>query len=267
MSYSQRFGTTYLRELWCHHGGQGSEFNKFGMSCQPPGNWFDTTFYGKKIGGTPTVAVDAFRALERALISTGYKAESVWAYNARPIASSGLPSLHGYGIAIDIDPNENPQADVPPFSGKFTPAQVDAALGIKTGDGNRVWWWGGLWTGITSPDLMHWQLDCTPVEALTIDWTTVPRTELEPPPQEDEMVLKEGATGNAVKSVQRALNNWSELNNKGWSVAVDGKWEANSKMTDRVKEFQKALNLEVTGEVDGLTASFLVGRYDPPKIS
>ena len=36
-------------------------------------------------------------------------------------------------------------------------------------------------------------------------------------------------------------------------------------MTDRVKEYQKALNLNETGDVDGLTAGFLL-RFDPPKL-
>ena len=54
------------------------------------------------------------------------------------------------------------------------------------------------------------------------------------------------------------MNKWAELNNKGWKVAVDGTWEKNSNLTERVKEFQKAINLEETGPLDGLTASYLV---------
>ena len=48
---------------------------------------------------------------------------------------------------------------------------------------------------------------------------------------------------------------------------MDGTWETDSKMTDRVKEFQKALNLKETGEIDGLTGAYLVGRYDQPKMT
>ena len=88
----------------------------------------------------------------------------------------------------------------------------------------------------------------------------------DPDEEAEEMILVEGAKGNAVKSMQRALNNWSSANNKGWSVAVDGSWEVNSALTDRVKEFQKALNLTQSGTVDGLTAGYLVGRYDPPNL-
>ena len=80
------------------------------------------------------------------------------------------------------------------------------------------------------------------------------------------MVLKEGASGNAVKSMQRALNNWSRANNKGWNVAVDGTWEQGSNLTNRLKEFQKSLALDDNGQLDGLTGSYLVGRYDPPNL-
>jgi hypothetical protein len=253
----QRFSTAALRYLWA------------GYRCQR-GSWSSPTFYGDPIGGCPAPAVDAYRALERALMSEGYKAEAVWSYVCRNIASSGLPSLHGYGIAIDIDWNENPQTrGGDPFSGKLKENHVDAVMGIKLTNGKRLWWWGGYWTGLTMVDRMHFQLDCSPSEALTIDWSTVPdSSEPKPPPlppEEDEMVLKEGASGNAVKSAQRALNNWSEWNEKGWQVSVDGTWEKGSKMTDRVKEFQKALNLPQSGEIDGVTAAYLVGRYDPPK--
>ena len=112
----------------------------------------------------------------------------------------------------------------------------------------------------------HWDPGALDIPRLKVeieDWmeTTAP-TE---PTEEPEMILVEGAGGNGVSSMQRALNNFSELNDKGWKVAVDGTWEKGSKLTDRVKEFQKAINLEETGTLDGLTASYLVGRYDPPK--
>ena len=254
----QRFSTAALRYLWA------------GYRCKR-GSWADPTFYGMPIGGCPTPAVDAYKALEQALKSEGYDADAVWSYVCRNIASSGLPSLHGYGIAIDIDWNQNPQTSGgDPYSGKLKKNHVDAVKKIKVANGNSLWWWGGDWTGLTMVDRMHFQLDCTPAEATTINWATVPggsqpQPEPEPEPPEEEMILKEGANGNAVKSAQRALNNWSEWNEKGWSVSVDGTWQKGSKMTDRVKEFQKALGLPQNGEIDGLTGAYLVGRYDPPK--
>ena len=88
----------------------------------------------------------------------------------------------------------------------------------------------------------------------------------QPEGEDDGMILKEGSSGNAVKSLQRSMNNYADANDKGWKVSVDGTWETGSAMTDRLKDFQKSLNLDPTGELDGLTAAYLVGRYDPPKI-
>ena len=55
------------------------------------------------------VAVGAFNALAEALRRTGYRARSVWVYNCRNIAQTASgqhprPSLHAYGLAVDIDP-------------------------------------------------------------------------------------------------------------------------------------------------------------------
>lgn len=87
---------------------------------------------------------------------------------------------------------------------------------------------------------------------------------LKHPGEEDEMVVAEGDNGSKVKMIQTALNNWSEANNKGFSVAVDGSWEKGSALTGRVKDFQKALQLEQTGTVDGLTAAYLF-RFNQPQ--
>ena len=81
----------------------------------------------------------------------------------------------------------------------------------------------------------------------------------------EEMILVEGAGGNAVTSMQRSLNGWAESSGKDWRVGVDGTWEAGSKLTQRLKEYQKALNLTESGTLDGLTAGYLL-RFDPPKL-
>ena len=84
--------------------------------------------------------------------------------------------------------------------------------------------------------------------------------------EEKEMILVEGSSGNAVKSLQRSMNNYSKANKKGWKVEVDGTWGKGSAMTDRLKEIQDGLNLTANGQLDGLTAAYLVGRYDPPDL-
>ena len=98
--------------------------------------------------------VDAYAALEQALTATGYhppeKCQSLWSYVCRNIASSGRPSLHSYGIAIDIDPYHNPQAHVPPYSGWLTRGTGDRGRcrsSTPRGGGSG----GGAATGRGSP--------------------------------------------------------------------------------------------------------------------
>jgi hypothetical protein len=79
---------------------------------------------------------------------------------------------------------------------------------------------------------MHFQLDDGPVDADAVDWSTVPDSIPTPkPPEEDEMVLEEGDQGNAVKSMQRALNNWSSGGRIPWSEEW-ARWESNPRPWD-----------------------------------
>ena len=77
-----------LRALW-----------KEWMCRRGDGSFADVEFFGRKIGGVPTPAVDAYQALEVALRSAGYKPDSRWAYNCRLIEGTDQPSLHSAGIA------------------------------------------------------------------------------------------------------------------------------------------------------------------------
>lgn len=79
-------------------------------------------------------------------------------FNCRNIAGSNSPSLHAYGVAIDLPPN----------SRKSTTFQ-SAVLRMKTKSGVRVW--KNL---ISINDRMHDQIDCSPADlASGIDWSTV----------------------------------------------------------------------------------------------
>lgn len=114
--------------------------------------------------------MDAFTAPERALRSAGYSPASAWAYNCRSIDGTDRYSLHSYGVAIDLDPVENPYTDGDPYSGKMKPHHVKAVLAIKNAGGRSIWSWGGNWR---KPDRMHFQLDQGPT-AIDVDWATVP---------------------------------------------------------------------------------------------
>jgi Uncharacterized protein conserved in bacteria (DUF2272)/D-alanyl-D-alanine carboxypeptidase len=132
--------------------------------------------------------VDAWRALERALTSTGYEAHRAWVFKDRKISGSTATSLHAYGLAVDIDhrkPKCNVNRPTPdrrlvrfsPAPTKaercadvqrraadtsFTPEQVAAVEAIRTVDGHQVFTWGGRWN--TTKDTMHFQINVTPAE-------------------------------------------------------------------------------------------------------
>ena len=137
-----------------------------------PGKFVDVKFFGKGVNGVPAPAYDAYKALEQALQSAGYAPSSSGSFNCRHIGNNpNKPwSLHAYGIAIDIDPKQNPFTKGDPYSGKFQKSHVDAVLSIKNTSGRTVWEWGGSWR---TPDRMHFQLDQGP-SGVGIDWSTVP---------------------------------------------------------------------------------------------
>ena len=145
------------------------------------GAWSNPTFFGRTIGGVPTPWVPAVEALEKALQTGGYIPKSRWAYNFRGIggksctcAAYGNCSLHAFGIAIDIDPTENPYIATSTFrwsDTKFTSNQIKLVEGIKNTRGEQVWFWGGRWSSIK--DYMHFEAGVDPA-SVEIDWSTVP---------------------------------------------------------------------------------------------
>ena len=236
-----------LRTLW-----------KEWMCRRGDGTFVDVEFFGRRIGGVPTPAVDAYRALEVALRSSGYRPDSRWAYNCRLIEGTDQPSLHSAGIAVDIDPDENPYTEGDPFAGKFGPDHVAAALAIRNNDGARVWSWGGHWN---KPDRMHFQLDRGPT-AVDVDWDTVPGGRPEGAEagaidvKEEEMVLSKGTKSPAVKRFQECLLAWdSKALPKDGADGVFG-----SETVDWVGRFQKSFGLDKTGVIDGVTAALLVAQ-------
>jgi hypothetical protein len=132
--------------------------------------------------------VDAWRALEQALLTAGYQAHRAWVFKCRDIGGQQTRSLHAYGLAIDIDHarpicNVNratPDGRAVIFSTaatkdercrdvrqgradtSFTPAQVAAVEALRTVDGHQVFAWGGRWR--TTKDTMHFQINVTPAE-------------------------------------------------------------------------------------------------------
>jgi D-alanyl-D-alanine carboxypeptidase len=132
--------------------------------------------------------VAAWKALEQALVASGYRAHRAWVFVPRTIAGTSAPSLHAYGLAIDIDHSKptcninrrTPDKRLVRFAQAatkderckdvaenrtdtiFTEDQVRAVEAIQTVDGHQVFTWGGRWS--TTKDTMHFQINVTPQE-------------------------------------------------------------------------------------------------------
>ena len=65
-------------------------------------------------------------------------------FNIRSKRSGGTPSLHSWGVAVDLNAAWNRMGQKPTLSPKFVKCFTDAGFD-----------WGGLWT---RPDGMHFQL-------------------------------------------------------------------------------------------------------------
>jgi hypothetical protein len=196
------------------------------------------------------VAAPAYAALEQALRAKGYVPQEAWAYNVRNIAGSSLPSLHSYGIAVDLDSKANPYV---PWSGwhqtMFTPDQIAAVDAIVTTRGVRVWKWGGHWR--PDADLMHFQIDCHPDElrqgivgqsAVRHDTKTVSEiaSTKRAAVKVDLPYLRKGDKGAPVRSLQALLSTRS-------SLEVDGSFGKNTDTA--VRALQAAAALDVDGVV------------------
>jgi hypothetical protein len=79
---------------------------------------------------------------------TFYRVTSVGGYNCRTIAGSSRLSVHAYGLAVDINPAQNPHG--PTLISDMPPAFVN----LFTSEG---WGWGGNWR--SSKDAMHFSKD------------------------------------------------------------------------------------------------------------
>lgn len=92
---------------------------------------------------------DNFVGFLRALNKTGYKVTSIGSYANRNIANTNTRSLHSYGLAIDINPAQNPVAygkvitNLPKGIGRLA-----AKYGLA---------WGGEWNG-SKKDPMHFSV-------------------------------------------------------------------------------------------------------------
>ncbi len=106
-------------------------------------------------------AVEAFQAIDWVMESFGYapRAKETGAYHCRKVSDEeGLYSMHSYGIAADYNWGTNPygaelQTDMPA-------GMVTAIKGIRTASGERVFKWGGDYSGKKDPT--HFEVGIAP---------------------------------------------------------------------------------------------------------
>jgi hypothetical protein len=105
--------------------------------------------------------IDAYRANDERSLA----ADNTAAFNCRNVIGAGPRrwSVHAYGLAIDVNPVENPYLEggrVHPRAGRayLNRSEVRPGMAVRGGLLVRAfaavgWRWGGRWTG--SPDYQH----------------------------------------------------------------------------------------------------------------
>lgn len=176
-------------------------------------------------------SVEAWRALEVILLKHNYqiRKNDTAAYANRAITGGTKPSLHAYGIAVDVDWQTNPYKKTPDkrqviFSNK--PGQDERALDVRFGRADTdmaaqmigdvldivtlgklgVFAWGGNFK--STKDTMHFQLDVTPEELSSgIDWSSaaLPNTSSAPAPGSQAAPVTQAAEKQRGTSMNRAV--------------------------------------------------------------
>jgi hypothetical protein len=109
--------------------------------------------------------VEAWQALNAVLQKWEYKATppDCGAYNCRAITGGTQYSLHAYGIAADINWQQNPYGPV--LITDMPRGMVDEIKAIRTNNGVNVFRWGGDYSG--NKDAMHYEIVASPAEIAT----------------------------------------------------------------------------------------------------
>ncbi len=153
--------------------------------------------FGKNRIVVATDTAEAWLAMYAVMRSYGYqiRSEDTEAYSDRPSKTSGQPSLHSFGIALDVNYLTNPirngsKTKTVKFSDRdsqedraqdvrngdagtdMSSAMIDDILAIKTKSGEAVLVWGGMKDPPFEP--MHFNIGLDPVQLKSgIDWSTV----------------------------------------------------------------------------------------------
>ena len=218
-----------------------------------------TLTFGKVTIDTRTLschakAIPAFSAWEQVRATFGYRVtgDDTGIYNCRVIRGTSVYSSHAWALALDVNWLTNPDGNK--LKTDIPPAMQEALQDIRTNSGQHVFRWGGDWDRNPSSshkyyDAMHWEVVAHPEDlASGISGLALY------PDDDMQQVLKSGMRGNAVAKSQKKLNEW----NPKLLLKEDGIFGPLT--TEGVRLYQRAAGIMQTGEIDGLTASFLLDR-------
>ncbi|MFH1236557.1 MAG: M15 family metallopeptidase [Parcubacteria group bacterium] len=128
-------------------------------------NLVSTSFAGHTVS-VHKFAADAFKAVSQTIGTIPYPIYRADTFNWRKISGSEKMSLHSFGIAIDINPKDNPFC--PAWAGQVTnPDQAeicrngglisDIPLEIIKAFKDNGFEWGGNWTSVKDPMHFEWR--------------------------------------------------------------------------------------------------------------
>ena len=200
-----------------------------------------------------------WKALGAIMLAYNYKIPTsyVGAFACRNITGGSTPSLHSWPIAMDINAKTNPFIRTPSRRkikwGVETdmPAAMVREIELITASGFKAFGWGGRWNSVK--DAMHYQVQVTLNEAAG---------EIYAPrgfyggggtaPGDEEMSLKKGDSGNAVKKHQEGLNLWDD------KLKLDEDGDFGPATEAATKKYQKAADLVQNGIIDGVTSALII---------
>lgn len=130
----------------------------------PPGrNLVTYNLFGHDVSVNEKI-VGSLDAVQRDVnvAKTGYNFNDIQTYNYRSKKGGSGLSLHSWGIALDINPGQNPYQ-----SGKYDAAQTDIPIKIIEIFNKHGFQWGGDWPGQRDP--MHFEWYGSEVGGSTLD--------------------------------------------------------------------------------------------------
>lgn len=157
--------TTEQRTLWAAYRCAPSKFVRVGF----PTTVKDLTVLNLQVAD---VTAPAWQILSALMDAYAVTIDDLFSgtYNCRQTTGGSGYSLHSYGIALDINPKDNPYGDelVTKLPGGF----IGEVLALRTNNGRRVFRWGGDWdddpaTPHNKYDAMHFEITCSPADLAT----------------------------------------------------------------------------------------------------